>query len=126
MGYTVTQNHSDFDRGHAAGEIAERLREHDRRLETINGSMGRLADKYEDQATENTRLRAEITAARSDIAAIRVILEQRETALAAAAERKARRADRRGSPLSRAGVIAAILAALALIAGLAVTLATRR
>ena len=118
MGYTVTENGSEYDRGIAAGQIAERLREHDRRLEKINGSVDRMADKAEDQTTELQRLR-------SEVAALRGVLERNAADLTAAAERRERRADRQGTPLRRLAAWAAIILAAATIAGLAVTLATR-
>jgi Mg2+ and Co2+ transporter CorA len=107
MGYTVMENGSDFDRG----VVAERLREHDRRLEKINGSVDRMADKSEDMATEMQRLRGELTAVRKSV-------EDAADAVRTATER-------RWAPLTRAGIIAAILAAAATIAGIAIALAHR-
>ena len=112
MGYTVMENGSDFDRGHAAGEIAERLREHDRRLEKINGSVDRMADKAEDQSTEMARLR-------SEIGSVRQALEAATAAVRDAHARRQKRSERRWA---RYAIIVGAVAALATIAGLAVAL----
>ena len=120
MGYTVMDNGTDFDRGHAAGEIAERLREHDRRLEKINGSVDRMADKAEDQNTEMARFRGEITAFRGEISTVRQSLESAVTAVRDAHASKEKQADRRWA---RVLAVVGAVAALSTIIGLAVALA---
>lgn len=47
---------SEFDRGHLAGIVAERLDSHDRHFETINGSLEKIAANLERQTLALQRL----------------------------------------------------------------------
>ena len=46
---------SEYNRGHAAGGIEERLAQHDRHFEQINGSISRVAVAMEKVFLELTR-----------------------------------------------------------------------
>lgn len=46
----------EFERGHAAGEIAARLAEHDKHFQTINGSLERIASNLALQTLALQRL----------------------------------------------------------------------
>lgn len=116
-GYTVTENGSDYDRGHAAGQISERLREHDSHFERINGSLDKLA-------LANDQLRSELVA---QVGALTLSIQRmsdaaqaaRDTMVTAAAAVKeagdaaARRSERRWAPWVRLAVGAGAVATVA-------------
>src|SRR5258708_9026378 len=71
MGYTVTENHSEFDRGVAAGEIAARLASQDRilagqdrTLAAQNRSLADISTTVHDLAMKLQRLPDASAAAR--------------------------------------------------------------
>jgi hypothetical protein len=117
MGYTVTENGSAFDRGVAAGEIAQRLKEHDKHFAQINGSMERVADELSGIKLQMQRMADAMSADRATVltTAAAVEKERESTAQAVEKERTTLRdqAETRWSPLMRWGVFAGILAAIA-------------
>lgn len=120
MGYTVTENGSQYDRGVAAGEISQRLKEHDQHFSKINGSIER-------QVETNTRLRTELT---ESIATLTLAIQRMSDAMTAneatviktaaalkdAEEARRDRSETSWSPLTRLSLVIGIIAALATIA----------
>ena len=120
MGYTVTENGSQYDRGVAAGEISQRLKEHDQHFAKINGSIER-------QVETNTRLRTELT---ESIATLTLAIQRMSDAMTAneatviktaaalkdAEEARRDRSETTWSPLTRLSLVIGIIAALATIA----------
>ena len=120
MGYTVTENGSQYDRGVAAGEISQRLKEHDQHFSKINGSIER-------QVETNTRLRTELT---ESIATLTLAIQRMSDAMTAneatvlktaaalkdAEEARRDRSETSLSPLTRLSLVIGIIAALATIA----------
>jgi len=112
MGYTVTDNHSDYDRGVAAGEIAARLAGHDRHFATINGSMGRVADELRDLRLAVQRLGDAADAARATVITTAAALKD-------AGEARREQVESRWAPLQRlslgAGIVLAAVGVIAFI-----------
>jgi DNA anti-recombination protein RmuC len=128
MGYTVTENGSAFDRGVAAGEIAQRLKEHDRHFAQINGSMERVADRLGEMAMQMQRMADAMSSDRATVLTTAEALEK-ERASAAEVLKKERdtqrdTTERRWSPLTRFGIAAGALAALATVIAFAILIAT--
>ncbi len=98
-----------YDRGAAAGGIAERLASHDRHFEAINGNLARLADEMHGMTLAVQRLGDQAQA-------------DRETAITTAAALAAADAARRAksetawSPLTRLGVAVGIVATVVTLA----------
>lgn len=124
MAYTVVENGSAFDRGVAAGEIGQRLKEHDAHLAKINGSMADVARRLETQGVTLGEMKMQVqrmadamTADRATVAttADAVEKERASTATAVEKERTTLRdsTERRWSPLSRIGITVGILGGLA-------------
>jgi hypothetical protein len=117
MGLTVTENGTEFDRGHAAGQIAERLREHDRHFERINGSLDKMSDSADGLRGElvaeigklNMSIQRMTDAMAADRATVLITAGALETARTTARDA----AERRWSPFAR--VMVAVAAAAALI-----------
>jgi hypothetical protein len=114
MGYTVTDNGSDYDRGHAAGEISERLREHDHHFMRINGSMEKVATRLGDLILQVQRLADAAEADRQTVVTTAAALKDADAARRDSSET-------RWSPLMRLGIATGVLAALASV--LAIVLA---
>lgn len=57
----------DYDRGVAAGEIAQRLAGHDEHLAKINGSMDRVADELRELRLQVQRLGDAMTSDRATV-----------------------------------------------------------
>jgi methyl-accepting chemotaxis protein len=106
MGYTVTENGSSFDRGVAAGEISQRLKEHDQHFAKINGSMERVADELQKQTLAIQRMSDAMTANEATVLKTAAALKEAE-------EARRDRSETRWSPLTRLGVVIGILAAVA-------------
>jgi hypothetical protein len=107
----VTDGQPDPDRsfaaGHAAGEIAARLAEHDRHFERINGSMEHVAEELHNVVLGIQRLG---DAADADRQTARI------TAAALKEQEQARRdkSETRWTPMSR---LITVIVAVAVIAG---------
>jgi hypothetical protein len=118
MGYTVTQNGSDFDRGVAAGQIEQRLKEHDQHLMRINGSMGDVATQLSGVKMQLQRMADSMDADRRTVLTTAEALEKERasTATALATEKTTQKetADRKWSPVQR---LIAVIIALASVAG---------
>lgn len=115
---------TEFGRGVAAGEISQRLREHDQHLNKINGSMNDVARRLEhvderlgEMKMQLQRMADAMTADKTTVAvtADAVERERISTATAVEKERTTLRdsAEKRWSPLARLSVIIGIAAALA-------------
>ena|SRR5450755_2912611 len=109
MAYTVTENGSQFDRGVAAGEIAQRLKEHDKHFDKINGSMEKVAGNLAELALQMQRLADAAGADRQTVIVTAAALKDAE-------EARRDRTESRWSPLTRFGVFAGIVAAIATVA----------
>ena len=122
-GLDVTENGGAYDRGVAAGEIAQRLHEHDKHFEKINGSIA-------DTGSALTKLTGDTTAALNKLTgtvqrladaadADRAKALALATGLKEADDARQQKAGERWSPLTRlgiaAGMIASTLTALAII-----------
>jgi hypothetical protein len=95
----------DYERGHAAGTISERLREHDRHFERINGSMDMVGLRLGELVMQVQRL---ADAAQAD----RATVVTTAAALKAAEDARRTKAESSWSPLGRLALIAGILASL--------------
>ena len=69
-----------YDRGVAAGEIAQRLAGHDQHFATINGSMARLADEMHDLVLQVQRLGDAAESDRSTVKTTALALKEAEDA----------------------------------------------
>ena len=96
----------DFERGHAAGALSERLAEHDRHFTRINGSMERIAAEMHELVLAVQRL---ADAAEADLT----------TALTLAAGLKDADQARRDSTEQHWSPVARLIAAVAAFAALA-------
>jgi uncharacterized protein YdcH (DUF465 family) len=106
MGYTVAENGSQFDRGVAAGEISQRLKEHDQHFAKINGSMERVADELAKQTLAIQRMSDAMTANEATVL-------KTAAALKDADEARRDQSETRWSPLARLGAVAVIIGAIA-------------
>jgi ABC-type transporter Mla subunit MlaD len=124
MGYTVEQNGSSFDRGVAAGEISQRLKEHDKHFDQINGQMGRVADEQAGTRVELAGIKMQLQrmadgllADKATVATTAEAVEKERVSTAAVVEKEratgVRAAERRWTPLTRIGIAAGILIPLA-------------
>jgi hypothetical protein len=115
-----------FDRGVVAGEIAQRLRDHDRHLNKINGSMDRVADELAGIRLQMQRMADAMAADRATVVttASAVEKERESTAQAVEKQRITRRdqAEKRWSPFARFAVALGAVAAAAAIAAFVITL----
>ena len=100
-------NGAQFYRGVAAGEIAQRLKEHDTHLNKINGSMGDVAEKLGVLTLQMQRMEDAMTANEATVL-------KTASALKAAYDARRDQSTQRWSPLAR---IAATVGALAGAAG---------
>src|SRR5260370_11047384 len=118
MGYTVTENHSEFDRGVAAGEIAARLASQDRilagqdrTLAAQNRSLADISTTVHDLAMKLQRL-AHASAADPET------VECTAAALKAAGGARREARETRGAPLTRlspvAGTVLAVIGVIAI------------
>jgi hypothetical protein len=108
---------SDFDRGHIAGGIAERLAGHDKHFATINGSLEKIARELHAFALAMQRLADQAEAREATAVATATALREAESARRA-------HSDRRWSPWAKLLAVAAVLVAAAGV-GVAVWLAQR-
>ncbi len=99
----------EFERGHAAGEIAARLANHDQHFATINGSIARVAEELH-------AMRMEIQRQGDRAEADRVTVRTTADALKEAEDARREAGEQRWTPMAR---IAAVAGALAAIAGIA-------
>jgi methyl-accepting chemotaxis protein len=106
MGYTVTENGSQYDRGVAAGEISQRLKEHDQHFSKINGSMERVANELQKQTLAIQRMSDAMTANEATVLKTAAALKDAE-------EARRDRTETRWSPLTRLGIVVGILVGLA-------------
>jgi hypothetical protein len=121
----VSDDGGAFDRGVVAGEIAQRLRDHDQHLNKINGSMDRVADELAGIRLQMQRMADAMAADRATVTvtAQAVEKERESTALAVEKQRLTRRdqAERRWSPFARFAVAVGAVAAVAAIAAFLLT-----
>ena len=97
-----------YERGVSAGEIAQRLHDHDRHFTALNGSLGDVAAELRGLTLAVQRLG---DAAESD----RATVISTATALEKADQARRDTSERHWSPLTRFGVMAAAAAALATV-----------
>ena len=101
---------AEYDRGVAAGEIAQRLKEHDGHLGAINGSIDATAKALDRLAMQVQRLADAADADRAKAVAL-------ATGLKDADEARRNTETQRWSPLTRLGVIlGAVAAGIAIVA----------
>jgi hypothetical protein len=103
-----------YERGIAAGEIAQRLRDHDKHFGDINGHIRDLIGEVQGMRLDVQRLG---DAARSD----RATVITTATALEKAAQARRDTSESHWSPWARFGVIAGSLAALATVIAFVLT-----
>jgi hypothetical protein len=97
-----------YNRGHAAGGIAERLDSHDRHFSSINGSLDRVFAELHAIRMELQRQGDGARASADKVVATALALEKAETA----------RRDRTWSPFARLFAVLGAAAALAAVIGL--------
>src|ERR1035437_2453338 len=111
-GGDVTETSDAYDRGHIAGEISQRLSQHDDHLVAINGSVGDTAKALDRLTMTVQRLADAADADRAKAVALAVGLREAD-------EARQQKSGERWSPLTRlgiaAGIVASSLGALALI-----------
>jgi hypothetical protein len=105
---------SDYDRGHEAGGIAERLANHDRHLEKINGSMDRVADRLTDLVQSNRDLLLIVQRLGDAADADRATAISLATALEKADTARRDKSETQWTPLNR---LIAVVVAVAIVAG---------
>jgi hypothetical protein len=106
MGYDVSENGGQYDRGVAAGEIAQRLKQHDEHFAAINGSIDRVGDRLDMVVLQLQRLADAAEADRTTVVTTAAALKDAEAARRDTSET-------RWSPLTRLGVVVGILAGVA-------------
>jgi hypothetical protein len=115
VGYTVTENRSEYDRGVAAGEIATRLQNHEEHLSKINGSMEDVAHELSGVKLTLQRMADSMDADRRTVVTTAEALKQeRESTAAALASTRIQQketAERRWTPFQRGAVIIGAIAA---------------
>ena len=97
-----------YERGVSAGEIAQRLNDHDRHFAKLNGSMGDVAAELRGLTLAVQRLG---DAAESD----RATVITTATALEKADQARRDTSERHWSPLTRFGIAAGVVAAMATV-----------
>jgi len=105
-GYTVTENGSAYDHGHAAGQIAGQLTALSARVGEMSATLSRLADAQASLVLQLQRLEDAAAADRETVLATARALKDADETRQAASER-------RWSPLARLGAAVGALAALA-------------
>jgi glycerate kinase len=103
-----------YERGVSAGEIAQRLREHDQHFAKINGSMGDVARELHGLTLAVQRLGDAADADRATVITTATALEKADQARRDTSERH-------WSPLTRLGIAAGIVVALATVITLVLT-----
>jgi hypothetical protein len=96
-----------YNRGHAAGGIAERLDSHDRHFASINGSLAEVARQMHQLVLAVQRLGDQAESNAKTVVTTAAALEKAESARRA-------RAERSWSPIAR---LATVLGTLAAVAG---------
>ena len=76
----MNENGGAYDRGVAAGEIAQRLAGHDQHLAKINGSMDRVADELRELRLQVQRLGDAMTADRATVVTTAAALKDADDA----------------------------------------------
>jgi hypothetical protein len=97
---------SDYDRGHAAGGIAERLAGHDKHFASINGSLEKIATELHAFGLAMQRMADQAEAREATAVATAKALKEAEQARRA-------RSDRSWSPWARLLAVGGTLAAVA-------------
>jgi len=97
-----------YERGMAAGEIAQRLHDHDEHFATLNGSMGDVARELQGLTLAVQRLGDAADADRATVITTATALEKADQARRDTSERH-------WSPLTRFGIAVAALAAVVTI-----------
>lgn len=105
MGYDVSENGGQYDRGVAAGEIAQRLKQHDQHFAAINGSIDRVGDRLDTVVLQLQRLADAAEADRTTVVTTAAALKDAEAARRDTSEV-------RWSPLTRLGVVVGTLTGL--------------
>jgi len=106
-------NGEDFDRGKSAGEIAQRLKEHDQHFDRINGSMQEVAEALNGVKMTMQRMADAMDADRATVITTATALEKQREGTARAVEQTRietrDRQERRWSPLARLSLIIGIV-----------------
>lgn len=102
----------EFERGHIAGQIAQRLAGHDEHFHRINGSIDRNTEAMEAVRLELTTLRLDAAAREERLTATALALAsqtaERREALKAETEATDRNRERSWSPIAKALAVAAV------------------
>jgi hypothetical protein len=106
-----------FDRGVAAGEIAQRLKEHDTHFARLNGHLGDVATRLSGIEMQMQRMADAMESDRATVVTTASAVEKERESTAQAVE-KARmtqrdQSERRWSPLQRWGTVFGIVVAIA-------------
>src|SRR5258708_18528396 len=112
MGYTVTENHSEFDRGVAAGEIAARLASQDRILAGQDRTLAAQNHSLADISTTVHDLAMKLQRLADASAADRETVKSTAAALKAAGDERREAGETRWAPLTRLSLIAGIVLAV--------------
>jgi hypothetical protein len=104
----LTASASEYDRGHMAGGIAERLASHDRHFESINGSLSDLASEMHELTLAVQRLGDQADAAAKTVVTTASALKDAE-------EARRGRSEQSWSPIQK---FLALLAAAVALGGL--------
>jgi methyl-accepting chemotaxis protein len=94
-------NGESYERGVTAGQIAQRLKEHDQHLDKINGSMGDVADKLGQLTLQMQRMADALDADRATVITTAKALKDAKEA-----------SEQRWSPLTRFGIAVGTLTGL--------------
>ena len=110
----AADNSGQYERGVIAGEIAQRLLEHDRHLDRVNGSMEIVAHRL-------TGVELALQRISDSMDADRVTVVKTAAALKDADDARRQKGERRWSPLARVAMAATTFAAI--LSGVAIILA---
>lgn len=101
----------DYQRGHAAGGINERLASHDRHFEAINGSLAQMAREMHNLTLAVQRLGDQAVARDATVVTTAAALKEAEDA-------RRDRTDRSWSPFAKLFAVLGAASALAAVVGL--------
>jgi hypothetical protein len=117
-----------FDRGVSAGKIEQRLKDHDKHLSAINGSVAHVADRLDgiDEKIGSIfltlqRIADGTTADKRTVITTAEAVEKERISKAEAVEETRRTRDQRWSPLTRWAAAVAILGSIAGIVALVIS-----
>jgi hypothetical protein len=107
----------DYERGVSAGEIAQRLKDHDRHFERLNGSLGEVAAELHGMRLDIQQLGLQAIARDATVVTTAAALKDADQARRIQEQQRQEQSESRWSPMAKAiaivGVLAAVVAAVA-------------